>query len=109
MTAHGLRHQHLNELYESITGVPSPVRSGSITADIDKHLHDVARARVSQEAGHERLGISNAYIGARPTLKMTDEEKRILSRYKELLAKEDLESEEATELGRLANAIRKWQ
>ena len=109
VTAHGLRHQHLNELYESITGVPSPVRSGSITADIDKHLHDVARARVSQEAGHERLGISNAYIGARPTLKMTDEEKRILSRYKELLAKEDLESEEATELGRLANAIRKWQ
>ena len=109
VTAHGLRHEHLNNLYESITGVPSPVRSTSVTADIDKHLHDVARARVSQEAGHERLNISNAYIGARPTLKMTEEEKASLARYRELLAKEDLEGDEAAELGRLANSISKWK
>lgn len=109
VTAHGLRHEHLNNLYESITGVPSPVRSGSITADIDKHLHDVARARVSQEAGHERLNISNAYIGARPSLKLSEEEKVSLSRYRELLAKEELEGDEAAELGRLAKAISAWQ
>lgn len=109
VTAHGLRHEHLNNLYESITGVPSPVRSGSITADIDKHLHDVARARVSQEAGHERLNISNAYIGARPALKLSEEEKVSLSRYRELLAKEELEGDEAAELGRLAKAISAWK
>lgn len=108
VTAHGLRHEHLNNLYESITGVPSPVRSGSITADIDKHLHDVARARVSQEAGHERLNISNAYIGARPALKLSEEEKVRVSRYRELLAKEELEEGEAAELGRLAKAISAW-
>ncbi|MEL1798181.1 hypothetical protein V2W46_19645, partial [Acinetobacter baumannii] len=58
VTPHGLRHQHLNDLYERIAGAPSPVRSGSLTADIDQLTHDIARARVSQEAGHARLAIS---------------------------------------------------
>ena len=105
VTAHGLRHQHLNDLYESITGVPSPVRSGSLTANIDKHLHDIARARVSQEAGHERLGISDAYIGARPSMQYKPGEKEQLERYRALLAKDALKDSEAAELGRLAKAF----
>lgn len=105
VTAHGLRHQHLNDLYESITGVASPVRGGSITRDIDSHAHDVARARVSQEAGHNRLNISDAYIGARPALKISDKERAALARYKELLAKEELEDWEAAELGRTAKLV----
>ena len=111
VTAHGLRHQHLNDLYESITGVPSPVRSGSVTADIDKHLHDVARARVSMEAGHERLNISDAYIGARtsPTSKLSDEERSSVLRYRELLSKEEMSDAETLELGRLAKAISTWK
>lgn len=48
VTAHGLRHEHLNDLYEQVTGVPSPVRGGSVVGALDKHLHDIARARVSQ-------------------------------------------------------------
>ncbi len=75
ITSHGLRHQHLNDLYERIAGVASPVRSGSLTADIDQLTHDIARARVSQDAGHARLAISNAYIGARTSPKRTDEQK----------------------------------
>jgi site-specific recombinase XerC len=105
VTAHGLRHEHLNNLYEAITGVPSPVRSNSVTGNIDRHLHDVARARVSQEAGHNRLNISDAYIGARqlPVLSAAEKEQR--GRYRELLSKEELLDSEAAELGRLAKGL----
>ena len=105
VTAHGLRHEHLNDLYEQVTGVPSPVRGGSVVGALDQHLHDVARARVSQEAGHNRLNISDAYIGARVSVRYTKEEKALLARYDHLLAKEELEGEEAAELGRLAKAV----
>lgn len=105
VTAHGLRHEHLNDLYEQVTGVPSPVRGGSVVGALDKHLHDIARARVSQEAGHNRLNISDAYIGARVSVRYTKEEKALLARYDDLLAKEELEGEEAAELGRLAKAV----
>lgn len=105
VTAHGLRHEHLNDLYEQVTGVPSPVRGGSVVGALDKHLHDIARARVSQEAGHNRLNISDAYIGARVSVRYTKEEKALLARYDHLLAKEELEGEEAAELGRLAKAV----
>ncbi|MBP8275577.1 MAG: hypothetical protein KAX55_01615, partial [Propionivibrio sp.] len=105
VTAHGLRHEHLNELYERVTGVPSPVRSGSVTHDLDRLTHDIARARVSQEAGHSRLGISDAYIGARPADKRTREQKETDRRYRELLTKEDLSDSESAELGRLVKAM----
>lgn len=105
VTAHGLRHEHLNELYERVTGTPSPVRSGSLTHDLDKLTHDIARARVSQEAGHSRLGISDAYIGARPADTRTPEEKEQDRRYRELLTKEDLSDSESAELGRLVKAL----
>lgn len=105
VTAHGLRHEHLNELYERVTGVPSPVRSGSVTHDLDRLTHDIARARVSQEAGHSRLGISDAYIGARPADKRTPEQKETDRRYRELLTKEDLSDSESAELGRLVKAM----
>ena len=105
VTAHGLRHEHLNNLYEAITGVPSPVRSSSVTATIDGHLHDVARARVSQEAGHNRLNISNAYIGARQVRTLSEEDKAAQARYRALLSNEDLLDSEAAELGRLAKVL----
>lgn len=101
ITSHGLRHQHLNDLYEKIAGVPSPVRSGSLTADLDKLTHDIARARVTQEAGHSRLSITSAYIGARPTIRRTEEQKADIARFRELSAKEALDDPEAAELGRL--------
>ena len=69
ITSHGLRHQRLNDLYEEVAGTPSPVRrqqredSDSLPQP-DPMLHDLARARVSEEGGHTRLSISNAYIGS---------------------------------------------
>lgn len=106
ITSHGLRHQHLNDLYEKITGVASPVRSGSVTADIDKLTHDIARARVTQEAGHARLGITSAYIGARPAPPArTPEQKADIARLQELAQKVDLSDSEAAELGRLIQKL----
>lgn len=105
ITSHGLRHQHLNDLYEKITGVASPVRSGSVTADIDQLTHDIARARVSQDAGHTRLAISNAYIGARPAIHRTPEQKADAERLKQLTAIDTLSDAEAAELGRLIQKL----
>ena len=53
ITSHGLRHQRLNDLYEEIAGVPSPVRQANAdssmeTQHVDPMRIDLARARVSQ-------------------------------------------------------------
>jgi integrase len=61
VTSHGLRHQFLNDLYEVLTGVPSAARGGEMPP-ID--LHKLAQLEVSKMAGHNRPGISNAYISS---------------------------------------------
>jgi integrase len=105
ITSHGLRHGTLNDVYEETTGSPSPVRSKSLTADLDKLNYDIGRARVSQMAGHARLGISNAYIGARPSLKQSQAEKDAHDRFKQLTAQETLSEADAAELGRLLHKL----
>ena len=57
ITSHGLRHQFLNDLYEILTGSPSAARGGEMPP-ID--LHKLAQLM----AGHNRPGISNAYISS---------------------------------------------
>ena len=60
ITAHGLRHGNLNDLYESLSGAPSPVRGGGcVDADADR----AARLAVSERAGHARQRAAGAYIG----------------------------------------------
>jgi site-specific recombinase XerC len=59
-TGHGLRHERLNDVYEDITGVPSPVRGGGpVPAELDR----AARLAVSRLAGHARVRASGAYLG----------------------------------------------
>ena len=62
VTGHGLRHGNLNDLYESITGLPSPVRGGE-HGDMDWKAERAARLEVSARAGHSRIRASTAYIG----------------------------------------------
>lgn len=62
ITAHGLRHQHLNDLYERTTGVKTPVHGGNLYQN-DKELDKFGRALVSERAGHNRIDIAGAYIG----------------------------------------------
>ena len=62
-TPHGLRHEYANDLYEEISGVPSPVRGGS--PNFDRESDDAARSQVTGDMGHARLSITSAYVGAR--------------------------------------------
>ena len=69
VTAHGLRHEFLNDLFEHVAGIPSPVRAANITTAPENgwasaEQIDFARGQVSESAGHSRLGITNAYIGS---------------------------------------------
>jgi integrase len=71
VTAHGLRHERLNDLFEEISGIPSPVRASPLSQEDAKRIRDVdparlelARAQVSAAAGHNRLNITSAYIGS---------------------------------------------
>lgn len=60
-TAHGLRHEMLNDVYEDKTGQRSPVRGGGpVPAELDK----AARLAVAKLAGHSRTKASGAYLGA---------------------------------------------
>lgn len=67
VTSHGLRHQYLNDRYEEISGKPSPVRGGS---EVNKELDEMARYRVSEEAGHSRINITSAYFGSNRRMKI---------------------------------------
>lgn len=67
ITAHGLRHQYLNDRFEAIAGEPSPVRGGGM---LDKERNLIARYRVSEEAGHSRINITAAYFGSNRRLKV---------------------------------------
>lgn len=68
ITAHGLRHQRLNDIFEEVAGVPSPVRQREEGTSIEKpedvERWKLAQQKVSNVAGHARLSISTAYTGS---------------------------------------------
>lgn len=67
VTAHGLRHQRLNDIFEEVAGIPSPVRQaggGQRIVTGDPELWKQAQQKVSNVAGHARLSISSAYTGS---------------------------------------------
>ena len=63
VTGHGLRHEYLNDTYESIAGQSSPVRGG-LKENVDLELDKLAREVTTQEAGHSRLSITSSYFGS---------------------------------------------
>jgi integrase len=60
ITSHGLRHQYAQERYRELTGVDSPVRSGT---PIDRESDHAAQQVVAEELGHSREGITTYYLG----------------------------------------------
>jgi integrase len=60
ITGYGLRKAYGNDLYQALTGVPSPVRGGATTP---KSIDDAARLTVAKQYGHARKSISAAYLG----------------------------------------------
>lgn len=63
VTPHGLRHQYVNDRYESVSGTPSSVRGGSQI--LNKAAEEAALRAVTNETGHARLSITSMYLGAR--------------------------------------------
>jgi integrase len=60
VTAHGLRHQFLQGMYERLTGVEAPIKQSGQRAT--KELHKEAMQRVVEAAGHSRATKANAYL-----------------------------------------------
>jgi integrase len=60
VTAHGLRHQYLQELYARESGQPAAIKDGGEILDRDAHA--VAMRRVVEAAGHSRATKANAYL-----------------------------------------------
>lgn len=63
VTLHGLRHERFHNIYEEVTGHPCAVKGGNIE-NVDPDLDLKARHKMTMEAGHARLGITNAYAGS---------------------------------------------
>jgi integrase len=61
VTSHGLRHERLNEIYQEITGISSPIKGGILGTD--SAVHAIARQEIAEIAGHSREIIAGAYIG----------------------------------------------
>ena len=62
ITAHGLRHEHLTNLYKATTGHEAPISGGNLhetNCELDKH----GRQIVAERAGHSREEIASAYLG----------------------------------------------
>lgn len=57
---HGLRHQGAADDYEAMTGEAPPVAGGQ---PVDRETDADARQRIAQRLGHNRPGISSAYLG----------------------------------------------
>ncbi|MDR5826026.1 integrase domain-containing protein [Caballeronia sp. LZ043] len=62
VTSHGLRHQYLQQMYATLTGVPAPVKRSGERADVGAHRQ--AMIRIVQAAGHSRPRKANAYIAS---------------------------------------------
>jgi len=63
ITAHGLRHQYANDLYEALACSPSPVRAAADASLVPRELERAARLEVAEHLGHAREAISSAYLG----------------------------------------------
>lgn len=65
VTAHGLRHEYMHELYTAVTGAPAPIKSDA--RRIDPDVHREGQRRVAEAAGHSRVTKANAYLSTYAT------------------------------------------
>lgn len=112
VTAHGLRHEGLCDLFERIAGIPAPVRCAdpaAVLAQADPQRLELARQRVSEAAGHARLSISGAYIGGLVGAGVVDRSPRAiahnLQQFLTLRAKGDWSASEQARLHQLRHYL----
>jgi site-specific recombinase XerC len=64
---HGLRHRYAQDKYKALTGTECKARGGLSRKDMTKNqlkLDTTARQTISRLLGHERLEITNVYLGS---------------------------------------------
>lgn len=64
VTAHGLRHQYMQESFKRLTGVDAPVKGGDLSVLDRDELH-LASQKLVERAGHTRVTIGASYYGSR--------------------------------------------
>lgn len=78
ITAHGLRHQYMQESFERLTGVKAPVKGGDLN-DVDRRVFHLVSQKMMERAGHTRVSIGASYYGSRRRKKLKSAEKKNLS------------------------------
>lgn len=66
--AHGLRHAYAQRLYRTLTGRECPARGGMTAEAMTQAERDAdvaARLRISRDLGHNRLEVTDTYLGRR--------------------------------------------
>ena len=66
--AHGLRHAYAQWRYKVITGWACPAAGGPSAEAMsftDRHFDEMARMQVSNELGHNRIDVTDTYLGRR--------------------------------------------
>ena len=65
---HGLRHDYAQKRYQALTGMPCRAQGGLFVRQMDEMSRErdyEARMIISQELGHNRVSVTNAYLGPR--------------------------------------------
>ena len=60
VTSHGLRHQWLQEYYETLSGVPAPVKGSAERVSLEEHRGALQSA--VEAAGHSKPSKTGAYL-----------------------------------------------
>jgi site-specific recombinase XerC len=69
VTAHGLRHEYVNQRYEKLAGGKSPIEGGTIAHE-NPELDHAVRIVIAEEVGHTRPSIVSCYCGSGRTVNM---------------------------------------
>jgi len=64
ISAHGLRHQYMQESFKGLLGIDAPVKGGNLS-EVDPDEFHVASQKLMERAGHTRVTIGASYYGSR--------------------------------------------
>ncbi|MDD2701055.1 MAG: integrase domain-containing protein [Sideroxydans sp.] len=72
ISAHGLRHQYMQESFRVMLGIDPPVKGGDLS-ELDPDEFHVASQKLMERAGHTRVAIGASYYGSRRIQKANPE------------------------------------
>ena len=72
VTAHGLRHEYMQQSFKRLTGIDAPVKGGDLS-QLDPMKYRVASMKLMERAGHSRVTIGASYYGSRRIKKLKPE------------------------------------